>query len=209
MKVIRLSCHALGLLVIAGLAIVWFKTRSVEHLAVKGFERGGIIAMFVHDGRVMIQYDALRSGNLDWDVEAVTADFDNPPHISLATSGPRGGLVSLKESDDRWHWTIRRVPNETYRGGGRGGGGGRGLFSLLKPGDLAGWTAILPLWALALPPAAFWSLVATRRITRTIRTARRAARGDCKACGYDLRGTPISCPECGRPAPVRGLNSIE
>lgn len=46
--------------------------------------------------------------------------------------------------------------------------------------------------ALLLP--AWWCSLAVRR--RLIRS-RRLRRGCCARCGYDLRGTPGQCPECG------------
>lgn len=37
-----------------------------------------------------------------------------------------------------------------------------------------------------------------REILRAQRTRRRAAKGLCTQCGYDLRASPAGCPECGR-----------
>lgn len=59
------------------------------------------------------------------------------------------------------------------------------------------WHAVLvvPHWfwlTLSLPAPALWA-------RRTIRTMRRARRGLCPECGYDLRATTSGqCPECGR-----------
>jgi predicted RNA-binding Zn-ribbon protein involved in translation (DUF1610 family) len=33
---------------------------------------------------------------------------------------------------------------------------------------------------------------------RRLRAESRAARGLCPRCGYDLRASPLRCPECGR-----------
>jgi hypothetical protein len=54
----------------------------------------------------------------------------------------------------------------------------------------------IPFWAaiaLASILPALW-LVRRRRLTRR---RRRADRGQCLACGYDLRQSPERCPECG------------
>jgi hypothetical protein len=63
---------------------------------------------------------------------------------------------------------------------------------------LACRTLSLPLWMcfglLGLPTVG----VAGRELGRRWRRRARVAAGRCVACGYDLRGTPGRCPECGR-----------
>jgi hypothetical protein len=51
-----------------------------------------------------------------------------------------------------------------------------------------------PIWAICLPLA--W--ISQRWIRRTLRLRHRVGQGLCLHCGYDLRGTPERCPECGR-----------
>jgi hypothetical protein len=58
---------------------------------------------------------------------------------------------------------------------------------------------VLPLWFLAIAFAVMPG-VAVRRVRREVRAERRRAENRCVACGYDLRGSPGPCPECGTSA---------
>lgn len=72
-----------------------------------------------------------------------------------------------------------------------------------RAGGASGNRLMIPLWApllasVALAAAAHGALVGHRR----------GARGSCAHCGYDLTVLrknatgPVTCPECGRPAPA-------
>lgn len=69
------------------------------------------------------------------------------------------------------------------------GGGAMGSFVEMRLSFVS-----IPIWFLAvlalLPWAIVWASGAARRRLRT-------RRGLCADCGYDLRGTPERCPECG------------
>jgi hypothetical protein len=66
------------------------------------------------------------------------------------------------------------------------------------------------LWALTAPvPAA----LVFRKVRRRLQGRSRGRRGLCPSCGYDLRGTPHRCPECGVVAetsatPMRGADGV-
>jgi hypothetical protein len=53
-----------------------------------------------------------------------------------------------------------------------------------------GWALSIPLWFFLVLPLAQFLVDRVRR--RPLRE------GLCATCGYDLRGTPERCPECGR-----------
>jgi hypothetical protein len=91
----------------------------------------------------------------------------------------------------------------------RGGGGAYtavwGGFGVGRMRTVSGAGVIrlfaVPLWAAALPTGAAAATVAALRA----RQRQRFVSGRCARCGYDLRGSPACCPECGVvPVPTRG-----
>ena len=59
------------------------------------------------------------------------------------------------------------------------------------------WRVVeVPYWCAAL----LFSLLPAARLAGARRKRRRARRGLCRRCGYDLRATPGRCPECGEDA---------
>jgi len=61
---------------------------------------------------------------------------------------------------------------------------------------------VFPHWLVALP----FAVIPAWHIPSAARRRRRLTRGLCPQCGYDLRGSPGRCPECGSgssaPAPA-------
>jgi hypothetical protein len=55
---------------------------------------------------------------------------------------------------------------------------------------------IVPIWSLVAATATLPAAAAIQSFRRSTRR-RRARRGLCPTCGYDLRATPQRCPECG------------
>ena len=64
------------------------------------------------------------------------------------------------------------------------------------PGGRGSWTnLVIPLW---IPLVMFASFPCLAFIRGPLRRYRRRRRGLCVTCGYDLRGSPDRCPECGK-----------
>lgn len=53
---------------------------------------------------------------------------------------------------------------------------------------------VIPVWVLALTIPA---LISFRWLYDCVRRSARRRRGHCVDCGYDLRHSPVRCPECG------------
>jgi len=58
---------------------------------------------------------------------------------------------------------------------------------------ISGIDILLPSWFLAL----LFSLLPALRLRRYLLDRQRNRPGFCRQCGYDLRATPLRCPECG------------
>ncbi len=55
-----------------------------------------------------------------------------------------------------------------------------------------------PLWLLTFAAGAFAAGLSVSRGRRAVAFGP----GRCRSCGYDLRGSPARCPECGTAAPI-------
>jgi hypothetical protein len=108
----------------------------------------------------------------------------------------------------RWHHRSRRIP--PISGGWTWGHAWRATFGrfgyeltvvqVAPPGDPTPPLPVpyqhlwLPHWFLA----AVAGLLPGWRAVSLVRSRRRAGRGLCPSCGYDLRATPGRCPECAQ-----------
>ena len=86
-----------------------------------------------------------------------------------------------------------RYETDPARGEGRVQARFAGFEVGLSDREYGFWFFAVPQWAIAVPlaGAAAWGLWRGRTLRR------RAIAGHCLRCGYDLRGSPGRCPECG------------
>ena len=101
---------------------------------------------------------------------------------------------------DSNHWAV--VPDARWQAlaGPRTEHAFRGIGFRLISGNLANsmpfWSLRIPYGFLVLVSAVFPALFVARWL-RFNRRSRSRREGRCASCGYDLRATPLRCPECG------------
>ncbi len=114
----------------------------------------------------------------------------------LPPGSPTKRAVHIFESRDGW--LIYLTAHDIYEHGklpsvslpGRGW-----RFTWVRPRGGFAFVAACPHWFVLL----VLSLGLLPVAIRAARRRRRRARGLCPTCGYDLRASPIRCPECGTP----------
>ena len=99
------------------------------------------------------------------------------------------------QEESPWRWEFRRGARLINISMKRVGSlpMGRPWLKLSGPDKVL----IAPYWFLCLLFAAYPATAGARSLRRWLLRRARAARNACLACGYDLRGTPGKCPECG------------
>ncbi|HET6251869.1 MAG TPA: polysaccharide biosynthesis/export family protein [Tepidisphaeraceae bacterium] len=126
--------------------------------------------------RAIVAAAAKPAAGVSWTLARVSSSPSSPPSITGAFGGT-APLSSLRLP--RWHllgfqFDADNIPAYTH--------------------TRREWSFIAPDWALCLlfavfPTLSFLRLLRRRRWMKTDR---------CSNCGYDLRATPLRCPECGK-----------
>ena len=94
-----------------------------------------------------------------------------------------------------WYMLERELHHAAYDDWGRRYWGGIEVgHASLYPGTV--WQFAIPLWVPGLMAAGGLAVA----LAINARRRRRVAAGRCVRCGYDLRGSPDRCPECGTAA---------
>ena len=173
----------------AGMLVLWAATRTTPGGFVAERARG--YALGSHDGRVYASVATLMSTDAAGD--EVEAPLSPEWRVRTESGLPLDFLTRLALAD----------------GAGRSFGIARDVHGVVIP--VAGqsfatdfsWSrrrtsaVMFPHWLAASIFAALPAAWAGRRAARAMLTSRRRLQGRCTTCGYDLRGTPGTCPECG------------
>ena len=139
----------------------------------------------------------------------VCRDDRNVQRISLYSGVSRAGSIGLwvcrypKPAEQQgpahfWNWSEADRDNGVFPPLNRFGFAVGILDRSSATKRQMDYVAMVPYWLLVALTAA----APFRALVRFRRRCTRACRGLCVSCGYDLRGTPGRCPECGA-APLR------
>jgi predicted RNA-binding Zn-ribbon protein involved in translation (DUF1610 family) len=143
----------------------------------------------------------------------VSTFFPFGPHVTPEQERARMALYGNSGPETQWflgtddgrfifrrfHCGEHALPTVWQRSVG-GFGVGEGISASASgqyPLSSVRWYAV-PIWPIALA-SAFLPALATRGILLRFRARLRRQRGECPACGYDLRASKERCPECGTP----------
>ena len=132
---------------------------------------------------------------LSGEMKNVNVPFTLPPGAGQRYRSVRVWRVACSYGAGRYGTDDHGRPVMAYHG--RGGA---------SPREPQRWSSAVvcfaelsaPSW---MPVALAGGLPAARgaaRLVRHLRSRRRCRLGLCERCGYDLRGTPDGCPECGQ-----------
>jgi hypothetical protein len=139
-------------------------------------------------GRLVVQHGAV--DHFDWDPAFPITSRSNGFHYEFST--PRSnpwmftGTFSPAMQPKTTVWL--RVPGLSAVSTTTGAHWSRGRYL----------DVTFPLWLVVLL-ASVLPVVWELRYRRGRRRRARLSKGLCSSCGYDLRATPLRCPECGAP----------